>query len=290
MLKYSQQANRGDHITRKIDKVLAHGETHFQEYLFFESPIHGTCIALDGDIQSCSSDEALYHEALVHPAMLLHPDPKKVLIMGGIEGASAREVLRHPNVEKVVIIDIDEELASLCNKWIPSWGETAYNDPRFEIQYIDINVYLDQCEDNFDVVIGDLIDVHDWDSPQANFYGKEFYTRLKNHLNPGAILATQAGALTPNSLEKHLLIRNKIHDCFEYIQTYGVTIPSFYHLWGFLLFSDHDLEIKPEHLIERFATITKERSVTIPACGVLGLAAAFSLPSVIHRQFNLWED
>jgi spermidine synthase len=68
MLKYSQKANRGDHITRKIDRVLAHGETRFQEYLFFESAIHGTCMALDGDLQSCASDEALYHEALVHPA------------------------------------------------------------------------------------------------------------------------------------------------------------------------------------------------------------------------------
>lgn len=290
MLKYSQQANRGDHITRKIDKVLAHGETRFQEYLIFESPIHGVCIALDGDIQSCASDEAIYHEALIHPAMLLHPAPKKVLIMGGAEGASAREVLRHPEVEKVVMVDIDEEFVGLCKQWVPGWGEAAFNDPRLEVHYQDINVYLSDSEDRFDVVIGDLIDVHDWDSPQANLYGTEFYARLKKLLNPGAIIATQAGALTPNDLENHLLIRNKIHQSFEHVYSYGMTVPSFYHLWGFLLFSDQDLEIKAEHMIERFADAARERAVQIPACGILGLASAFSLPSVIHRQFKLWED
>lgn len=287
MLKYSQQANRGDHITRKIDRVLAHGETRFQEYLFFESPIHGTCMALDGDLQSCASDEALYHETLVHPAMLLHPEPKKVLILGGTEGASAREVLHHPSVEKVVVVDIDEELFSLCKQWVPTWGESAFNDPRLEVHYQDINVYLAQNEDSFDVVIGDVIDLNDWSSSTAYVYSKSFYSQLKGHLNEGAILATQAGALVPNELDAHLHIRKMISASFEHIKTYGYVIPSFYHLWGFILASDFEIEVRPDVLCNQFNVIAKRREVYPPASGTLSLAAAFALPSVIHRQFNL---
>ena len=290
MLKFSQRANRGDHITREISRVLAHGETHFHEYFFFESPIHGVCLSLDGDIQSCTSDEALYHEALAHPAMLMHPHPKTVLIMGGSEGSTAREVLRHPGVEKVVMIEIDQDLVELCKTWIPSWGERAFNDPRLEVVCQDINVYLNDNDTRFDIVIGDLIDVHDWDEPVANLYGKEFYSRLKEHLNPNAIVATQGGALVPNDMEGHLKIRNKVKCCFEHVYSYGMNIPSFYHLWGFILASDSDLEIKAEKMLERFSATAKQRELDIPASGILGLAAAFSLPSVIHRQFKIWED
>jgi len=287
MLKYSQKANRGDHITRKIDRVLAHGETRFQEYLFFESAIHGTCMALDGDLQSCASDEALYHEALVHPAMLLHPDPKNVLILGGADGAAAREVFRHPGVEKAVLVDIDEELFALCKRWIPTWGESAFNDPRLEVHYQDINVYLDQTEDCFDVVIANAIDLNDWESSTSNLYSKSFYNRLKEHLNEGAILATQGGALVPNELEAHLHLRDMVSENFGFIKTYGYPIPSFYHLWGFILASDSEVEVRPDVLCKQFSTTGKAREVYPHASGTLSLAAGFALPSVVHRQFNL---
>jgi spermidine synthase len=287
MLKYSQKANRGDHITRKIDRVLAHGETRFQEYLFFESTIHGTCMALDGDLQSCASDEALYHEALVHPAMLLHPDPKNVLILGGADGAAAREAFRHPGVEKAVLVEIDEELFALCKRWIPTQGESAFNDPRLEVHYQDINVYLDQTEDCFDVVIANAIDLNDWESSTSNLYNKSFYNRLKEHLNEGAILATQGGALVPNELEAHLHLRDMVSENFGFIKTYGYPIPSFYHLWGFILASDSEIEVRPDVLCKQFSTTGKARGVYPHASGTLSLAAGFALPSVVHRQFNL---
>ncbi len=290
MLKHTQKANRGDSINRKIRKVFAHGETRLQEYLFFESPIHGTCLALDGEIQCCSSDEALYHEALVHPAMLLASDPKTILIVGGGEGATAREILRHPGVEKVVMVDLDQEFFDLCKEYMPSWGEVALNDPRVEIHHQDINVFLKEHEAKFDVVIGDLIEVHDHDSPEANMYGVEFYSRLKDNLNPGAIIATQAGPLVANDLENHLSVRHKIQESFEHVYSYGMNIPSLYHLWGYVLISDDDLDIKAEKMLERFTKTAKERDVIPPACGILALSAAFSLPSVIHRQFKIWED
>ena len=162
MIHYKQKANISDSVEREIGEIIVKGKTPFQEYLFFQSKMHGVCISLDGDIQSCESDEGIYHESLVHPAMLAHPNPQTVLIMGGGEGATAREVLRHKSVKKVVMVDIDEEFVELCKEHIPSWGADAFADERLELLYMDINVYLKECKEKFDIVIGDLIDVDDY--------------------------------------------------------------------------------------------------------------------------------
>ena len=112
--------------------------------------------------------------------MLAHENPKTVLIMGGGEGATAREVLAHKSVTKVVMVDIDEEFVQLCKTHIKSWGETAFADPRLEVLYMDINEYLASCSEKFDIVIGDLIDVDDWDSPAAFLYGED----IQDFLSP----------------------------------------------------------------------------------------------------------
>ena len=286
MLEYTQHANVGDQVRREIEEVLAQGRTRFQEYLFFRSRMHGTCVVLDGDIQSCASDEALYHEALVHPALLLHPRPRRVLIMGGGEGATAREVLRHPTVEEVVMVDIDEEFVRLCRQLIPDWGGASWEDPRLEILYQDINVHLDEDGPGYDVVIGDLIDIHDWDAPAAELYGKAFYERLKGRLNPGALLATQAGPLVPNDLHGHLRIRATLYESFDHVRSYGLVVPSFYHLWGFVLASDTELETDPARLQRQMSERARERGVEPPTTGSAALAAAFALPRAILHSFE----
>ena len=281
MFIYTQAANDADSVSRQVKKVVAQGRTQYQEYLFFESEMHGTCIALDGDIQSCESDEGVYHEALVHPAMLSHSKPKTVLIMGGGEGATAREVLRHSCVERVIMVDIDREFVELCQQHIPSWGKDAFNDPRLEVHYQDIYAYLKTCRHTFDVVIGDLIDIHDWDSPAAALYGKEFYQLLQNHLSPNAVVATQAGPLVPKHLAGHNHIRNTLQSCFSHVSTYGHIVPSFYHLWGYVIASNHAFANDVVEIFHQYFENSTERGLTLHATGVPSLSAAFGLPHCI---------
>jgi len=286
MLKYTQSANVSDHLSRKIEQILAQGKTEFQEFLFFSSKMHGICIALDGDIQSCESDEAIYHETLVHPAMLLHQNPKRVLIMGGGEGATAREVLRHPDVEQVVMVDIDREFVELCQQLIPNWSQDAFSDPRLEVIHCDIKAYLETQDQHFDVVIGDLVDIHDWDSPVAALYGKTFYSLLKKHMAEGSLLATQGGPLVPNDMEGHNQIRQTLQDCFKQVASYGVVVPSFYHLWGFIVASETALQIDVSHLITHFSEKIKKMKLNIEATGTETLATAFILPNSISSQIR----
>jgi len=284
MINYRQAANVSDSVEREVQNIIAKGKTPFQEYLFFESKMHGVCISLDGDIQSCESDEGIYHEALVHPALLAHPNPKTVLIMGGGEGATAREVLRHSSIEKVVMVDIDEEFVELCKEHIPAWGASAFNDPRLEVLYMDINEYLASCTQMFDIVIGDLIDVDDWDSPAAFLYGEGLYKTIKPLLNPNAIIATQGGALDTQESTNHKHIREMMGRVFGDVRSYGVIVPSFYHLWGYVIASD-DLSIVDKNLNEKFHSSAKE--LTLDSLGVESLVAAFTLPKQIKKNIGI---
>jgi len=284
MILYKQKANESDTIERKIENIIAKGKTKFADYLFFNSKVHGVCIALDGDIQSCESDEKMYHEALVHPAMLLHPNPKTVLIMGGGEGATAREVLAHKNVQRVVMVDIDEEFVSLCKKHIPSWSKNAFNDSRLKVFYMDINEYLKSCNEKFDVVIGDLVDVEDWDSPVASLYAEEFYRNLKLHLNKNAIVATQGGALDIQKDTNHKKIREMMSHVFNDIASYGVVIPSFYHLWGYVIASD-DLSTLNKDFDNHFRSVAK--GLKLYGLGIESLIMAFNLPNQINKSIGI---
>jgi len=286
MFIYSQAANDSDTVSRKVSKVLAQGKTKFQEYLFFDSTIHGTCIALDGDIQSCASDEALYHEALVHPAMLAHPNPKTVLIMGGGEGATAREVLRHTSVEHVIMVDIDREFVELCKQHIPSWGARAFSDPRLDLRFQDIDLYLETCRHTFDVVIGDLIDIQDWNSPAATLYSQGFYQRLQKHMSDNAILATQAGPLVAGQLDGHNHIRTTLLSSFEHVASYGHVIPSFYHLWGYTIASKNAFANEAPDIYKQYVHRAKERNLDLHATGIPALSSAFALPYSITNQLN----
>src|SRR4030042_686838 len=121
----------------RIKKVIYSGRTKFQAVEIVDTRSFGICLVLDGKIQSSELDEFIYHEALVHPAMLSHARPETVFIAGGGEGATLREVLAHKTVKKAVMVDIDEELVKLCRRFLPSWHQKAFDDHRTELHFSD---------------------------------------------------------------------------------------------------------------------------------------------------------
>ena len=128
-------------------------------------------VFLDGILQSCKFGDAAYHEALVHPAMFAHENPKRVAIVGGGEGATLREVLKHNTVEKVIMIDIDEQMVEMSKKVLPFWSDcsmlkestkSCFDDPRVETYYLDafkwfIDRFSDESSHEFDELPFDVI-------------------------------------------------------------------------------------------------------------------------------------
>ena len=112
----------------RVRGTLYTGQTRYQSMQVIDTCDFGRCLVLDGKLQSSQRDEFIYHEALVHPAMLSHPNPETVFIAGGGEGATLRDVLNHTGVKKAVMVDIDKEVVDICHRMLPDVHRNSFDD------------------------------------------------------------------------------------------------------------------------------------------------------------------
>lgn len=222
-------------VSRKVGRILAAGETPYQRYAIWESPSQGVCITIDGDLQSTGLDRVTYHEALVHPPMLLHGNPQRVLVCGGGTGVTAREVLRYRGVRSVTMVDIDREFVERCRSHVPWWHADAFEDPRLTVHYEDIFDFVDRTRERFDVIFGDLPDVVEEVAPGRCFHSRAFYASLRRLLRPGGLVCTQASALSLLDFESHGRIRRAIATQFESPLSYRAHHDTFFAPWSFVL-------------------------------------------------------
>ena len=213
-------------------KVLVTGKTPFQEYEIFVSELWGKALILDGRLQSAELDEFVYHEALVHPVMVAHPEPRRVMVMGGGEGATLREVLRHPGVAQAVMVDIDAELVNICREWLPDFHGGAFDDPRATLFFTDGRVWLaDQPDGSFDVIILDLPEPLEI-GPALPLFTREMYGLVRRKLAPRGLMAVQSGSA---SLVGRLMadINWTLRAVFPKVVPYAAFVTSFMDLYGF---------------------------------------------------------
>ncbi|MGD0511292.1 MAG: hypothetical protein ABSA33_05635, partial [Candidatus Micrarchaeaceae archaeon] len=150
--------------------------TKYQSVEIIDTYTFGRCLILDDKIQSSELDEFIYHEALVHPAMIMHAQPHKVFVAGGGEGAVLREVLKYTSVNKVIMVDIDGEVIKISDEFLPSWHQNAFRDPRVKLIFDDARRYLAETNERFDVIICDLSDPISA-GPSRFLFTREFYTK-----------------------------------------------------------------------------------------------------------------
>ncbi len=175
-------------LTFKIDKILFSGKSEFQKVEVVSTQGHGNMLLNDGLIMLSERDEFIYHEMIAHVPMFCHPNPKKILIIGGGDGGTAREVLRHDCAEKVVMVEIDEMVVDACKKHFPSVS-CALDDPRRELLIGDGVKYVASTDEIFDIVI---IDSTDPIGPAEPLFSDDFYEDVSKILSTSGILITQA--------------------------------------------------------------------------------------------------
>ena len=249
-------------VMLRVRKVLYSGETAYQKVEVLESEIFGRSLVLDGKTQSTERDEHIYHEALVHPAMLLHPGPSSVFIGGGGEGGTLREVLAHKSVERVAMLDMDREVVELCRRYLPNHHQGSFNDPRVKLAHRDAREYLSSCDETFDVMIMDLVDPLEGGTAYL-LYTEEYYRIAKAKLNPGGILVTQSGPAGLLSYQEcFTTIHNTLANVFSHITPAQVHIPAFQTLWGFTLASDAPMVLPSDEQVDRLLAerVAKELS------------------------------
>jgi len=217
-----------------IKKYLFSGETPFQKVDIVDTFTYGRLLILDGKTQSAEFDEHIYHEALVHPAAIMHPDPKKIMVMGGGEGAVLREICRYKGVEQVVMVDIDEKVVEMCREHLPEWHQGSFEDSRVELLHMDARRYLEKTEQKFDIIYSDLTEPAE-EGPSRLLFTREFYNMVKTRLNPGGLLAVQSGGFSLDYLNIHAAIRNTLEGSFSTVRSYHTFIPSFDCSWGYII-------------------------------------------------------
>ena len=211
-----------------------HLHTEKQEVDLLDSPVWGTMLFLDGVLQSTTKDEVLYHNALVHPLMSLLTQRKSILILGGGEGATAREVLRWP-VESVTMVDYDRELVEHMKIHGKEWSKGAFNDPRLTLLYEDAWIYL-QGAHQYDGIIVDLTDpelkVQKWKVLLSMAMKIAESSRGSFVVNAGIYLPWNTETLK----ELYKIIEMLCMKTFSYrYHVYTVFVPSFNGEWSFIV-------------------------------------------------------
>lgn len=163
-----------------------------QHVVIFDSTALGRTLFLNGVRRTSWADQHIYYEMLIQPAMMVAEQIRNVLIVGGSEGAMVREVLRWPEVERLVHVDIDREVIDLCVEYLPQWSVGAYTDPRYELVCTDATEYLAHSQLQFDVIIGDGTD-YQAGTPAAVLHSPSPYVPQLNSLAPGGVIALQVG-------------------------------------------------------------------------------------------------
>ncbi len=218
----------------RVKQVLFSGKTRFQKVDVIELAALGKTLFLDNRMQSAQLDEALYHEFLVHPAMQTHPGPKSVFIAGGGEGATLREVLRYPGVDRAVMVDIDQELVEVCRRHLPEWSSGAFDDHRAELVFADARARLEQDDSFYDVVISDLSEP--WEGGEsALLFTKEFYQLVYRRLDDEGVFVAQVGAGDPLFPDLAASVVKTLAEVFPVVRLYTVFVFSFFLPWAFVI-------------------------------------------------------
>jgi spermidine synthase len=219
-----------------IVRTITSRRTKFQLMEILETLSYGKCLVLDGRIQSSQADEFIYHEILVQPGLLAHPRPQRALVIGGGEGATLREVLRHRTITSAVMVDIDEEVVEECRRHLPEWHEGAFDDPRTRLLHEDARAFLEKTDERFDLIVIDLVEPLE-EGPACLLFTREFYAVVRDRLTERGVMTVQAGMTKINELHFYGAVNRTLREVFPVVAPYQGFISCFGTPWGFILAS-----------------------------------------------------
>jgi spermidine synthase len=223
------------------DEIVYTKDTHYQRIVITRGRA-GFQLFLNGNLQFSSTDEYRYHEALVHPAMLLANNPRRVLVLGGGDGLALREILKYPSVERVTLVDLDPEMTRLSSRFPPlaKLNQGSFNDPRVQVINEDAFIWVeDTSEAPYDAAIVDFPDPNTF--ALGKLYTTRFYRLLKSRLTATAAVSVQS--TSPMFARKsYWCIIRTLEAAGFFVRPYYTAVPSF-GLWGYALARSSAFEV-----------------------------------------------
>ena len=201
----------------EVTQVIHRTRTDYQEVLIFEAPLHGRVLVLDGVVQTTERDEFIYHEMIAHVPLVAHGAARDVLIIGGGDGGTLEEVLKHPGVERATMVELDPAVVELSRAYLPGISQGAFDDPRARLLFTDGVAFMGDTDDRFDVII---VDSTDPIGPGEALFTEAFYANCRARLRPGGVVVNQSG--TP------FIERPRLKTCLERLASVFADA-SFYH-------------------------------------------------------------
>ena len=208
----------------RIDRVLHRENTDLQEVLIFENEIFGRVLVLDGVVQTTEADEFIYHEMLTHVPIVTHGSARRVLVVGGGDGGMIEEALKHRRLEQVVMVEVDRSVVELCQKYLPTLSQGAFDDPRLQLVIADGAEYVSKTKQRFDIII---VDSPDPVGPGTSLFSDTFYHDCHRCLIPGGVLVTQNGVpfIQAEELRKSA---SRLSNHFTDVAFFRASVPTYY--------------------------------------------------------------
>lgn len=210
-----------------VAKNVYEGKSKFQDIVIRKDETNGQFgLYLDGDLQFFSHDEYRYHEALIHPAMSEHKNPREVLILGGGDGLALREILKYDSVEKITLVDVDEDVVNLCRDtdYIANLNNDSLQSDKLNLVYEDARTWLATNEKQFDIVIVDFPDpVLD---ELNSLYTTDVFSNIKKAMKDKGIGCVQSGEIF-KAINQFWCIVNTALEAGLFVMPYHTNIPSF---------------------------------------------------------------
>ncbi|VDL75867.1 unnamed protein product [Nippostrongylus brasiliensis] len=269
----------GQAFSLKVKEILFHEKSEYQDVLVFKSESYGNVLVLDGIIQATERDEFSYQEMLAHLPMFAHPNPKKVLIIGGGDGGILREVLKHNQVEHVTMCEIDQMVIDVAKRFLPGMS-CCFSSPKLNLYCGDGFEFLKKHKNEFDVIITDSSDPV---GPAESLFGQSYYELLRDSLNDGGMLSSQGeSAWLHLGLIAHMVRFNR--DLFanvQYAQSAVSTYPS--GTMGYIICSKSDLDVtKPSRVL----TDDDIEKMNLRFYNSQMHSAAFVLPQFVKKELE----
>ena len=220
-------------MSLRVTRQLFAADSEYQRIEIFESPEYGRLLALDGDIIFSDSDEFIYNEMVTHVPMSVHPDVRRVLIIGGGDGGVAREYTNYPEIEEIDVVEPDEMVVKACREFFPDAAK-AFEDPRIKIIHRDGLRFLRGRQAEYDIIINDSTDPF---GHTEGLFTKEFYGSCYRALKEDGLMVYQHGS--PFFDEDETAFRamhRKVYQSFPISRVYQAhipTCPSGYWMFGF---------------------------------------------------------
>jgi spermidine synthase len=252
MVEYFQPAeaathaiDRGEHLLMeplndttgfyiRATRQLGEWQTKYQKMAIYDTPHYGKLFRLDGFNMTSEKEEFVYHENLIHPALTAHAAPKKVLIIGGGDGGSSEEALKHPSVEQVTMVEIDGDVIEVAKEHFRAVHNGVFDNPKLRVLVDDGMKFVRETQEKFDLV---ALDLNDPMGPAEALYSVEFFQQIRAILAPGGALTLHIGAPVARP-ERVAELAQRLNGVFRIVRPYLMYIPLYGSLWCMAVCSD----------------------------------------------------